>query len=143
MFLDEMSKMVSLVWFVLSLFNICDFSWWSVFIKGIVFCLILFISSADVAQKGALGQFLLGLVIFAGLRLFCGLTISPWWMLLAGIWFILAAIIPGGFSLTYLLFNYLSVITHSKSFLIFLMIVDTIIFVLMVCGLLKERFAKE
>ena len=119
--------MISLIWFILSLCNVCNFSWWPVLIEGILFCLIFIIQGHDVVQK-ALGFYILGTTVFAGLKLFCGLTLSPWWILLSGIWFVGAVVVPGGFSLTYLLFKHLNVIIFSKSLLMVLIIFDIMIF---------------
>ena len=137
--------MVSLVWFILSLCKVCSFSWWPVFIEGIIafIVFIFFYSGSNNLSAGFSGIFSLGVMAFAGLKLFCGLTISPWWMLIAGIWLALAMFFPGGFTLTYLWFDHLNVITYSKGQLIFLIIIDILLVVGIAYGIIDAVIEKR
>ena len=137
--------MVTLVWFILSLFKVCSFSWWPVFIEGIIAVFVFAIGSDSdgAVLTGPASIFSMGVVAFAGLKLFCGLTISPWWMLIAGIWLFIAVFFPGGFTLTYLWFDHLNVITYSKGQLIFLIIIDVLMVVGIVYGIINSVIEKQ
>lgn len=137
--------MVSIIWFILSLFDVCSFSWWPVFIEGIILFFasgFVYVLNEDIVS-GALSVFYCGAFVFAALKLFCGLTISPWWILLAWLWFVLALIVPGGLSITYLWFNHLNIITYSKWQLIFLIIVDAIFLVILIASVISSVIPKR
>lgn len=132
--------MVSIVWFILSVCNVCSFSWWPVFIESIIVGIASLILSSNSNNYiiGILGAFDLGIMAFAAMKLFCGLTISPWWLLIAWIWFALAIIVPGGFACTYLWFDHLNIIMFSKGQLVFLIIVDVLLFVALTYSFITE-----
>lgn len=129
--------MVSLVWRILSCLGVCSFSWWPVFIEGIVLAIISLIrySISEKLFYGYLTIFLLGLISFSALKLFSGFTVSPWWILLSGIWLVVAVLLPGGLSLTYLWFDHMNVITFSKGQLIFLIVVDVVALIAIIYGI--------
>lgn len=131
--------MVSLVWWILSCLGVCSFSWWPVFIEGIILAIISIIrySISENLFNGYLGIFGLGLISFSALKLFSDFTVSPWWILLSSFWLIIALIIPGGLSLTYLWFDYMNVLTFSKGQLIFLIVIDTITLIVVIYGVVK------
>lgn len=109
--------MVSIIWGILSLCGVCSFSWWAVFIESIVLlCLIAIevIGNSVGDYKVSEGHLIMTDIclllsidyfVYAFYRLFCGLTISPWWGLLGVFLLVLSFIIPGGcyFSLKILL----------------------------------------
>ena len=134
--------MVSLVWFILSLCYLCEFSWWPVFIEGIIVFIASTISYSvsnnTNTSVGLLSVFDIGVFTFAAMKLFCGLTISPWWMLISFLILFIAILFPGGLSLTYLLFYHLNIITFSKGELIFLIVVDALIFIAMIWGIIEK-----
>lgn len=144
--------MVSVIWFILSLFGVCDFNWWPVFIEGIVYTLVAALA-VELQSENEFSffryipfYFSFGVTVFAALKLFFGLTISPWWILLAGVWILLALVFPGGFTLTYLWFEHMNVITHSKVLLIILIIIDILMllyFIVDFCSSKKEKRKKE
>lgn len=137
--------MVSFVWFILSLCKVCSFSWWPVFIEGIIVFLAFIInySISNNYVTGIFAVFSVGVMAFAGLKLFCGLTISPWWILLAGIWLALALFFPGGLSLTYLWFDHLNIITFSKGQFIFLIVVDILFVFILVYYIINSIIEKR
>ena len=101
--------MVSFVWFILSLFDVCTFSWWPVLIEFSVYALCGCISMCFTDDPGENAMAVvecMGSVIFAFAKLFLGLSISNWWYLPSGLWFILALIVPGGFTITNLVFSH-------------------------------------
>lgn len=137
--------MVSVIWFILSLFDVCSFSWWPVFIEGIILFLVFTIcyTNSDDLVWGFLSVFNCGVFVFAALKLFCDLTISPWWILLAWLWFLLALIIPGGLTFTYLWFDHLNIITYSKGQLIFLIVVDIIFVIIIIASVIDTVLKKR
>lgn len=129
--------MISLVWWILSFLDVCSFSWWPVFIEGIILAIISLIrySISEKLFYGYFTIFLLGLISFSSLKLFSGFTVSPWWILLSGIWLVIAVLLPGGLSLTYLWFDHMNVITFSKGQLIFLIVVDVVALIAIIYGI--------
>lgn len=109
--------MVSLVWFILSLFGVCEFSWWPVFIESIIATILFGIDAftkfdSDRASIGCLPPAAtLGVFIFAAFKLFCGLTVSSWWILLSPL-SIIPCIIPGAPLLILFLLEKYSLVTH-------------------------------
>lgn len=99
--------MVSFVWWILSLFGVCAFSWWPVLIEGLVMAVAVPIISVLLRDDTGI-EYLLGVCmsIFAAAKLFLGLSISGWWILAGPIWFTLASFIPGGFTITNLVFSH-------------------------------------
>ncbi len=100
--------MISVVLMILDVLKLCKFSWWIVFVESIAVLVVCFLYSEK--HKSDLFPNILitvsvGTLYFSCLKLFCALTISPWWILLSPILFIVAAILPGGFIGTKLLFQ--------------------------------------
>ena len=101
--------MVSIVWFILSLFKVCAFTWLPVLIDSIIL-------SFTIGDKQAEGDDLLqniavialtGISIFAFQKFFFNLSVSNWWIiayaLLGGIFIV---ILPGGFTASNLIFKH-------------------------------------
>lgn len=96
--------MIMLVWWILSLFGVCEFTWLAVVIDLSV-STVLSMPSID---EGPVPTPLLTMsgAIFAVCKHFLSLSISGWWILAAPVWFVLAAFIPGGFTITNLLLSH-------------------------------------
>lgn len=106
--------MVTLIWFILSICNVCEFSWLAMFIEFGALSLILIINiiallAIDDTEYSLtminVYNIFYALAIFAMCTCFAGLSISPWWLFVVPIWGIIAAYIPGGFSITILIFS--------------------------------------
>ena len=96
--------MVMLVWFILSLCGVCEFTWLPVAIDlgafVIITCFFNSEGSIDVYQNAFIGG-----CIFATCKYFLSLSISGWWILATPVWFIIAFYVPGGFTITNLLLD--------------------------------------
>ena len=46
-----------------------------------------------------------GFAVFFAAKLFCNLSISYWWLLLSPVWFVVAVLLPGAFTLTNWIFS--------------------------------------
>ncbi|MGN0115122.1 MAG: hypothetical protein ACI396_07315 [Acutalibacteraceae bacterium] len=109
--------MVMLVWWILSLFGVCSFTWLPVFIDAIIVALssAVHYSSAsedeDLLSELIWVSITLGIAAFAFYKFFFGLTISAWWILAAPIAIIIIFFVPGGFTITNLLFKYFGLMT--------------------------------
>ena len=97
--------MVTLVWFILRLFGICEFSWIPVLIDGAALTFICLPGVNDSTLSTLLSVIGAGLMIFAFYKRFFHLTLSAWWILITPFIFSLAAILPGGTTIMNLLFR--------------------------------------
>ena len=101
--------MVSIVWFILSLFKVCAFTWLPVLIDSIILSFIIGNKQAkgdDLLQNIAVIA-LAGISIFAFQKFFFNLSVSNWWIiayaLLGGIFIV---ILPGGFTASNLILKH-------------------------------------
>ena len=101
--------MVSIVWFILSLFKVCAFTWLPVLIDSIILSFIIGNKQAkgdDLLQNIAVIA-LTGISIFAFQKFFFNLSVSNWWIiayaLLGGIFIV---ILPGGFTASNLILKH-------------------------------------
>lgn len=101
--------MVSIVWFILSLFKVCAFTWLPVLIESIILSFIIGTKQAegdDLLQNIAVIA-LTGISIFAFQKFFFNLSVSNWWIiayaLLGGIFIV---ILPGGFTASNLILKH-------------------------------------
>ena len=128
--------MVMLVWWILSLFGVCEFTWLPVLIDfglgGLYMCFAG--TTGESGFQSFFGEVALGFASFACGKCFYSLTISGWWMLLAPVWLMIAILVPGGFTITNILFNKFNLITLPTWGLVVGIVVDVI-------GLLIEIFA--
>lgn len=101
--------MVSIVWFILSLFKVCAFTWLPVLTDSIILSFIIGAKQAkgdDMLQNIAVIA-LTGISIFAFQKFFFNLSVSNWWIiayaLLGGIFIV---ILPGGFTASNLILKH-------------------------------------
>lgn len=102
--------MVSIVWFILSLFKVCAFSWLLVLIESIILSFIIGTKQAkgdDDLLENIVTIALVGISIFAFQKFFFNLSVSNWWVIayaVAGA--ILIVILPGGFTASNLILKH-------------------------------------
>lgn len=120
--------MVSLVWFILSLLGVCRFSWWPVLIESILAYIYGLIGNVDGGNNGAVIILLIGsgFMPFAVYKLFCGLTLSPWWLLAAPFWNIIALAFPGGYTISGILLEKYGLMTMPTWVLVVSVILDAV-----------------
>lgn len=131
--------MVSLVWFILSLAGVCRFSWWPVLIESVLYMIVGSVSSSGGGRGGAiLGTVTAGFVPFAAYKLFCGLTLSPWWMLAAPVWNIVALVVPGGYTISGILLERYGFMTMPTWVLVVSVVLD-VLFLIGIILMIAER----
>lgn len=91
--------MVMLVWWILSLCGVCEFTWLPVVID-----IGISMFFAMITEENAL-IWLFGPFIFALCKVCMPFNLSGWWILLSPVWFVLAFLVPGGFTITNIIFN--------------------------------------
>lgn len=123
--------MVSLIFLVLSRFEILPFSWWIMFIEGIVVVAgaVSLFSHQEIAE--IIGTYFgLGLLSFAFYKLFCGLVLSWPWVLLAGVVSGLALLIPGGLTFFNVLLSNAGMINLPQWVFIAGIVIDVIVLII-------------
>lgn len=105
--------MVTLIWFLLSLFGVCVFNWWPMLIEALV--LLILTAVVTLGHPGQWASYFMltmaGFLAFALGKLFCGLTLSPLWLVAAPVWSVVALVIPGGYTIGVLVLKQLGVMT--------------------------------
>lgn len=93
--------MVTIIWLILSLVGVCSFSWWPVLVESLV--LLILTAVVTLGHPGEWASFFMvtmgGFAVFAALKLFCGLSLSPLWLAAAPVWNLAALVIPGGYTI--------------------------------------------
>ena len=93
--------MVTIIWLILSLVGVCSFSWWPVLVEALV--LLILTAVVTLGHPGEWASFFMattgGFAVFAALKLFCGLSLSPLWLAAAPVWNLAALVIPGGYTI--------------------------------------------
>ena len=134
--------MVSIVWFILSLFKVCAFTWLPVFIESALLTLILLIvlvagdSDSDSAW-GVLFPFT-GVLTFSIYKCFFGLAISNWWVLLSTIPAMIMLLLPGGFTAFNLLFNHFGLAMAPQWAVITGIVLDVVKLIFIIIGVSKK-----
>ncbi len=131
--------MVMLVWYILSLFGVCSFTWLPVFIDTL---LTAFICGAQQDNDSFLNNCLctvcLGLSGFAFYKFFFALSISGWWAFASPIAMLIVLLFPGGFTIVNLLFKHFGLMTLPTWGLIVGIVLD----VLMLIFILADWISK-
>lgn len=93
--------MVTIIWLILSLVGVCSFSWWPVLVEALV--LLILTAVVTLGHPGEWASFFMvtmgGFAVFAALKLFCGLSLSPLWLAAAPVWNLAALVIPCGYTI--------------------------------------------
>ena len=93
--------MVTIIWLILSFVGVCSFSWWPVLVESLV--LLILTAVVTLGHPGEWASFFMvtmgGFAVFAALKLFCGLSLSPLWLAAAPVWNLDALVIPGGYTI--------------------------------------------
>ena len=93
--------MVTITWLILSFVGVCSFSWWPVLVESLV--LLILTAVVTLGHPGEWASFFMvtmgGFAVFAALKLFCGLSLSPLWLAAAPVWNLAALVIPGGYTI--------------------------------------------
>lgn len=132
--------MVTLVWWILSLFGICEFTWLPVFADAV--CTVYLDMREMPSENGATLTSLsiaTGVAYFAFLKYFLGLTLSAWWVLASPIAFIIAFIVPGGFTIVNLLFQHFGWIQLPTWALIIGIVIDVLSLILLLGAIINNR----
>ncbi|MGN1409348.1 MAG: hypothetical protein ACI4XJ_04140 [Eubacteriales bacterium] len=138
--------MVSLVWFVLSLFGVCRFSWIPLFIESIIAMfgwMIRNSNSTDTLWSLLEVTTYCGIILFSFCKMTFDLSISSWWILVSPIWFEVASLFPGGFTITSILFNKYGLMNVPLWGLIVSILVDVSILILIVVEFFQTRETKK
>lgn len=99
--------MVMLVWFILSLCGVCDFTWLPVFIDAILAAILLAAKEENNLGRDLLCIVAVGVAGFAFYKFFFDLAISALWILISPIATFVVMLFPGGFTIAnYLFKNY-------------------------------------
>lgn len=132
--------MVMLVWWILSLFGICEFTWLVVAIDFFLGIFLYCINGVVTESTGLLtiGLGSIGCCLFAVCKFFFGLTLNGWWILLAPVWLAIAAFLPGGFTLTNYLLQKFGLMTVPLWVYIVGAVVDVFYFVALIYALVSD-----
>lgn len=99
--------MVMIVWFILSLFGVCSFTWLPVLIDTGLYTIYAIINlNDDRYLPNAIGTLTLGVAGFSFYKFFFDLSISTWWIFLSPIAFPVMVFFPGGLTITNLIFSH-------------------------------------
>ena len=131
--------MVTLIWFILSLVGVCSFSWWPVLIESVLAAVICGMNGGDSKGGALLANVFLGFVPFAGYKLFCGLTLSPWWLIAAPFWNFIAIVLPGGYTLSGILLERYGLMTMPTWVLVVSVVLDVLSLLAIVMGIVEWR----
>lgn len=122
--------MVTFVWWILSLFSVCEFTWLPIVIDTGLTVL----NPMNYLDDSDSGVFTVpisaGICLFATCKHWFSLTISGWWVLLSPVWFLIAFILPGGFTLTNYLLGHFGLMTVPGWVFITGIVVDVICVIL-------------
>jgi len=132
--------MVSIVWFILSLFGVCAFTWLPIFIDAVItLCLLVFMNPEgknDTQNFATIA--VMSVAYFAFYKSFFALTVSGWWVLLAPVAMPVAALFPGGFTIVNLLLDKNGLIALPTWGLVVGIILDVLIAGIMVYTIIEE-----
>jgi len=136
--------MVILIWFILSLFDVCKFTWLPVFIDAVLISAICSIKTEFNKKENEIFLYLqiiaiMGVAIFAFYKFFFGLTISGWWLLVSPIVGFLMLMVPGGITIINLLLYKYALIELPIWGLIVGVVIDVIIFALLIWIIIPNR----
>ena len=138
--------MVSFVWYSLSLLGACTFPIWVMFIEGIVLEISFITFGSRVKAEWVQTVWHLsgfGYIFYSGAVLFHGLSINGWFFLLAPLWFAIAFIVPGGFTITLLVLSATGFMDVTPWLWASHALVDLICIVIRVRGFIKRRREKK
>lgn len=137
--------MVTIVYLILCWCGVFDFSWWFPFIESIILLILeLFIAlSGENTGAGVLGFFQFGLLIFSFYKVFADIAISNWFILLTPLWAYVAALVPGGTTISNILLHNAGLMLLPKWFFIVGIVLDAIEAFAIVFGLLSEMRDKN
>ena len=107
--------MVMLVWFILSLCGVCDFTWLPVFIDAILAAILLAAKEENNLGRDLLCIVAVGVAGFAFYKFFFDLAISAWWILASPIATFVVMLFPGGFTIANYLFKNLTNVFKNPS----------------------------
>lgn len=132
--------MVSIVWFILSLFKVCAFTWLPVLIDSGLLTLLILILDFTIAEDefGANALPSMGVLMFAIYKYFFGLAISNWWILLSTIPAMIMLLLPGGFTAFNLLFNHFGLAMVPQWAVIVGIVLDVVKLVVIIIGVSKK-----
>lgn len=129
--------MVMFVWWVLSLFGVCEFTWLPVFID-LALSSVGLIFSSDSPGGATVFLATCGGAVFAFCKYFLGMTASGWWILLSPVWFFVAALLPGGFTLTNWICTTLGVVEFPTWCWVVAIIADVILLASEIVGIVSS-----
>lgn len=124
--------MVMLVWFILSLCGVCDFTWLPVFIDAILAAILLAAKEENNLGRDLLCIVAVGVAGFAFYKFFFDLAISAWWILISPIATFVVMLFPGGFTITNYLFKNLGLMNLPTWGLIVGIVLDVIFLVILI-----------
>ena len=134
--------MVTIVWLILSLIGVCSFSWWPVLIESLLFMLIGLAGPSDGGSKfmAVIGLVMAGVFPFAAFKLFCGLNLSLWWLIAAPFWNVIAAAVPGGYTISAIFMERYGWMTVLPTWmLVVLILLDILYLVGIIMGIIAWR----
>lgn len=129
--------MVTIVWLILSLIGVCSFSWWPVLIESFLLAILL---SMGGKPGLLLANLVAGLIPFSAFKLFCGLNLSLWWLIAAPFWNVIAAAVPGGYTISAIFMERYGWMTVLPTWmLVVLILLDILYLVGIIMGIIEWR----
>ena len=132
--------MVMLVWWILSLFGVCEFTWLPVLADAL---LVGFYGTSIWGNDSTLSPLssdaAFGIAYFAFLKHYFGLSLSTWWLLAFPIVFLVAFLFPGGFTILNLLFQHFGWMQLPTWGLIASIVADVLTLVYMIVLIINEH----
>lgn len=130
--------MVMLVWFILSLCGVCDFTWLPVFIDAILAAILLAAKEENNLGRDLLCIVAVGVAGFAFYKFFFDLAISAWWILASPIATFVVMLFPGGFTIANYLFKNFGLMNLPTWGLIVGIVLDVIFLVIIIALILDS-----
>lgn len=125
--------MIMLVWWILSLFGVCEFTWLPVMIDCGLSTLCMVFSTDDSYAANVTALLPAGVGIFALCKHFLALDASGWWLLLSPVWLVVAFFVPGGYTITNLVLSHHGIMALPTWVLIVGIVADVITLIAEIC----------
>lgn len=127
--------MVMLVWWILSLFGVCNFGWLPVMIDAIITSVAVLAYSTtknDDSLESFVAVPLIGIALYSFSAQFLSLSLPFWCVFISPVWFFIACLLPGGFTITNIILKSLEIMLLPMWVYIIGGLADAIILALMI-----------
>lgn len=134
--------MVMLVWWILSLFGVCSFGWLPVMIDAIITTIACVVMNNDSEEDKLSTDIIcivsIGVAIYAFCAQFLSLALPFWCVFISPVWFLVAFFVPGGFTITNVIFNVVGIMSVPLWVFIVGGVVDAIVIAILIYDIVSH-----